>query len=164
MQLGRPLLLVPPEVRWLDLRSVLVAWKDRPEARRAIVDALPLLRKAKDVAVAQIAEGGDSSETASARAKDVVAWLSRHGIFAVRARSRCERRRAGPTGRDGIGRWRRPRGGGSLRPLAIPRMGARRRDAPPDGAVAALRPAVALAHRRSARPHAQNGLISASFR
>lgn len=82
MQLGRPLLLVPPEVRWLDLRSVLIAWKDRPEARRAIVDALPLLRKAKDVAVAQIAEGGDSIETASARAKDVVAWLSRHGIFA----------------------------------------------------------------------------------
>jgi nucleotide-binding universal stress UspA family protein len=82
MQLGRPLLLVPPEVRWLDLRSVLVAWKDRPEARRAIADALPLLRKAKDVAVAQIAEGGDSIETASARAKDVVAWLSRHGIFA----------------------------------------------------------------------------------
>jgi nucleotide-binding universal stress UspA family protein len=82
MQLGRPLLLVPPEARWLDLRSVLVAWKDRPEARRAIVDALPLLRKAKDVAVAQIAEGNDSVETASAQAKDVVAWLSRHGIFA----------------------------------------------------------------------------------
>lgn len=82
MQLGRPLLLVPPEVRWLDLRSILVAWKDRPEARRAIVDALPLLRKAKDVAVAQIAEGNDTVEVASARAKDVVAWLSRHGVFA----------------------------------------------------------------------------------
>lgn len=82
MQLGRPLLLVPPDVRWLDLRSVLVAWKDRPEARRAIVDALPLLRKAKDVTVVQIAEGRDTVETASARAKDVIAWLSRHGVFA----------------------------------------------------------------------------------
>ncbi len=82
MQLGRPLLLVPPQMRWLDLRSILVAWKDRPEARRAIVDALPLLRKAKDVAVAQIAEGNDDIETAAARAKDVVAWLSRHGVLA----------------------------------------------------------------------------------
>src|SRR5436309_982857 len=28
MQAGRPLVIVPPAVQWLDLRSVLVAWKD----------------------------------------------------------------------------------------------------------------------------------------
>src|ERR1700741_3992501 len=44
MQAGRPLLVVPDQCDWLDLRSVLVAWKDTAEARRAIADALPLLR------------------------------------------------------------------------------------------------------------------------
>jgi hypothetical protein len=52
MQAGRPLLVVPPSVRWLDLRSALVAWKDGAEARRAIADALPLLRKTGEVVVA----------------------------------------------------------------------------------------------------------------
>ncbi len=36
MQVGRPLLVVPDGVPWLDLRSALVAWKDTPEARRAM--------------------------------------------------------------------------------------------------------------------------------
>jgi nucleotide-binding universal stress UspA family protein len=39
MQTGRPLLVVPDNCSWLDLRSVLIAWKDTPEARRAIADA-----------------------------------------------------------------------------------------------------------------------------
>ena len=52
MQAGRPLLVVPDTATGLDLRSMLVAWKDTAEARRAIVDSLPLLRKAKDVTVA----------------------------------------------------------------------------------------------------------------
>ena len=45
MQVGRPLLVVPESCSWLDLRSVLVAWKDTAEARRAVNDALPLLRR-----------------------------------------------------------------------------------------------------------------------
>ena len=32
MQAGRPLLVAPDGVDWLDLRSVLIAWKDTPEA------------------------------------------------------------------------------------------------------------------------------------
>jgi nucleotide-binding universal stress UspA family protein len=47
MQAGRPLIVVPPTVEWLDLRSVLVAWKDVREARRAVFDALPLLAPPK---------------------------------------------------------------------------------------------------------------------
>jgi hypothetical protein len=42
MQVGRPLLVVPESCSWLDLRSVLVAWKDTAEARRVVNDALPL--------------------------------------------------------------------------------------------------------------------------
>jgi nucleotide-binding universal stress UspA family protein len=82
MQIGRPLLLVPPTVQWLDLRSVLIAWKDCREARRAIVDALPMLRKAKDITVAAIVEEEDNPSVVSAGVEDVVGWLSRHGIFA----------------------------------------------------------------------------------
>ena len=82
MQAGRPLFIVPDNVDWLDLRSVLVAWKDTLEARRAIADSLPMLRKAKDVTVAEIVEAGDSRSAATSRVRDVVAWLSRHGVSA----------------------------------------------------------------------------------
>ena len=82
MQAGRPLLIVPDSVKWIDLRSVLVAWKDTSEARRAIVDSLPLLRKAKDITVAEILEAGDNRQAAVSRVSDVVAWLSRHGVSA----------------------------------------------------------------------------------
>ena len=82
MQAGRPLLIVPDSGSWLDLRSVLVAWKDTPEARRAIADSLPMLRKAKGVTVAEILEERGSRTAAGQRIGDVVAWLSRHGISA----------------------------------------------------------------------------------
>lgn len=82
MLVGRPLLVVPDNVTALDPSSMLVAWKDTAEARRAIADALPLLRKAKDVTVAEIVEGDDSRPEALSRVRDVVAWLSRHGIVA----------------------------------------------------------------------------------
>ena len=82
MQAGRPLLVVPDTATWLDLRSVLVAWKDTTEARRAIADSLPLLRKARDVTVAEIVEADDSRPAALSRVRDVVAWLSRHGVAA----------------------------------------------------------------------------------
>lgn len=82
MQAGRPLLVVPEAVDWLDLRNILIAWKDAPEARRAIVDSLPLLHKAKNVTVVEIVEDGGSREDALKRTADVVAWLSCHGVLA----------------------------------------------------------------------------------
>jgi nucleotide-binding universal stress UspA family protein len=82
MEAGRPLLVVPDSADWLDFRSMLVAWKDTPEARRAIVDSLPMLRKAKDVTVAEIVEASGSQPLAVSRVRDVVTWLSRHGVSA----------------------------------------------------------------------------------
>ncbi|KIZ39285.1 MULTISPECIES: universal stress protein [Rhodopseudomonas] len=82
MQLGRPLLIVPEGPGRVDLSRVLVAWKDNPEARRAIVDALPLLRHASHVSVAAIAEAADERDAAQASVADVVDWLSRHHIVA----------------------------------------------------------------------------------
>ena len=83
MQAGRPVLLVPDNSKCLDLRTVLVAWKDTSAARRAIADALPLLRKAKNVVIAEIPEGDDTRSAAGADVDDVAAFLSRHGIVAT---------------------------------------------------------------------------------
>lgn len=82
MQAGRPLIVVPDDAEWLDMRSVLVAWKDTRESRRAVCDALPLLSLAKDVTVVEVMEGENAHSDASARVKDVTGWLSRHGIQA----------------------------------------------------------------------------------
>jgi nucleotide-binding universal stress UspA family protein len=81
-QTGRPLLVVPDTSSWLDLRSVLIAWKDTPEARRAIADALPMLRQAKDINVVEILEDDVNRPAALSGVNDVVAWLSRHGVVA----------------------------------------------------------------------------------
>jgi nucleotide-binding universal stress UspA family protein len=83
MQAGRPILVVPDGINWLDLRSVLVAWKDTPEARRALADALPILRKARDVTVLAIPEGDDDRPAAVAGVTDVTAWFARHGVTAI---------------------------------------------------------------------------------
>ena len=88
MQVGRPLLVVPETCNWLDLRSVLVAWKDTAEARRAVSDALPLLRKSTEVTIVEIVEDEADRAAALLRVEDVAAWLSRHGVQASRAGAR----------------------------------------------------------------------------
>jgi nucleotide-binding universal stress UspA family protein len=102
MQAGRPLLLVPDTVDRFEWRSILVAWKDTPEARRAIVDALPLLQRASDVTVAEIPEQGDGRSAALSRLRDVVAWLSRHGIAASEFVPDFDENRHAPAQLDGI--------------------------------------------------------------
>ncbi len=82
MQAGRPLLVVPDACNWLDLRSVLIAWKDTAEARRAVADVLPMLRKATDITIVEIVEEQADRAAALSRVKDVAAWLSRHGVSA----------------------------------------------------------------------------------
>src|SRR3984957_11790974 len=82
MQTGRPLLVVPDACDWLDLRSVLIAWKDTTECRRAVVDALPILRQAKDVIVAEIVEDEAGRSAGSSGVEDLMAWLLRHGVVA----------------------------------------------------------------------------------
>lgn len=87
MQMGRPVLVVPAAVRVPKLDRVLVAWKDAREPRRAVADALPLLRKAAHVTVAAIA-AADALNAAEAQVADVIAWLAGHGVGAVPAISR----------------------------------------------------------------------------
>jgi nucleotide-binding universal stress UspA family protein len=82
MEVGRPLVVVPPAVKWLDLRSVLVAWKDVRETRRAVLDALPILAAAKEVTIVEIPEEGNDRAAALSHVDDVAAWLASHGIAA----------------------------------------------------------------------------------
>jgi len=74
---GRPILFVPDHVDMLDARHIVVAWKDRREARRAVRDALPFLRRADNV---EIVEVNEPEAQARGAVDDVADYLSRHGI------------------------------------------------------------------------------------
>lgn len=86
MQLGRPVVIVPATGEAVGFARVLVAWKDTREARRAVIDALPLLKTADHVAVCEVAAADDLG-TAQAHLDDVVNWLKRHGVTAERVAS-----------------------------------------------------------------------------
>ena len=82
MQTGRPVLVVPLGVETFDFRCALVAWKESREARRALTDALPLLRLMDRVVIAEIADASVQG-VAQAGLDRMVAWLARHGVTAV---------------------------------------------------------------------------------
>ena len=72
--LGRPVLVVPPGIRTLAARRIVVAWKDTREARRALTDAIPFLRAADEVLLVEITDEGDTA------IRDVGRYLALHGI------------------------------------------------------------------------------------
>jgi nucleotide-binding universal stress UspA family protein len=76
MDLGRPLLVVPPLATALAARHPVV-WKDTREARRAVRDAMPFLKLAEQVTILAIGTGEAESAVA-----DVGAHLRLHGISA----------------------------------------------------------------------------------
>ena len=74
MEAGRPVLVVPPGIEQLRAARIVVAWKDAPEARRAVSAALPFIKRADQVFV--------TSAGAEARFQgaEEVSWhLARHG-------------------------------------------------------------------------------------
>ena len=81
LKVGRPALVVPPKVKSLSAEHVIVGWKDTREARRAVYDALPLLRKAARVLVVEIFEASEKG-AAQEQVSDVVHYLVRHEIRA----------------------------------------------------------------------------------
>jgi len=72
LQLGRPVLIVPPRISTLAVRRVVVAWKDTREARRTLLDAMPFLKAADQVLVVEVAGEGATS--------DVSGYLAHHGV------------------------------------------------------------------------------------
>ena len=80
LRAGRPILLVPNTAAPLELRRVVVAWKDTRKCRRAVRDALPLLRQAKEVLLVEIGEHEAQSQ-AKKNLADVGAYLVRHRVI-----------------------------------------------------------------------------------
>jgi nucleotide-binding universal stress UspA family protein len=81
MRGGRPILLAPPGVRGLKLTRTLVCWKDSRESRRAVADALPILKASRAVDVVELVSEQEI-EAARTRLADVGDWLYRHGVEA----------------------------------------------------------------------------------
>ncbi len=75
MHLGRPVLIVPPGIDHLDARRVAVGWKDSREARRAVRDALPFLRRASHTVVVAVDDGRGAADT-----RNIVGFLQAHDI------------------------------------------------------------------------------------
>ena len=92
MQVGRPVLVVPPQVKSLALKLAMVCWKDTREARRAVSDALPLLQKTQEVVVVEVIPDESSRDAAHGRVDDVISWLKRHGIGAFARVFHCPER------------------------------------------------------------------------
>lgn len=84
LEAGRPLLILPRGVKSLNLRRVVIGWKEAREPRRAVADALPLLALAEHVTVLQAARK-ELLEFVRGNLRDVVRWLGRHGVEAVPA-------------------------------------------------------------------------------
>lgn len=79
LRAGRPVLITPSDLDDLPLKCAVIAWKDTREARRAVADALPLLRKAERVLLLTIA-----SAEAETNADATEAYLKCHDV-------QCER-------------------------------------------------------------------------
>lgn len=78
MEAGRPVIVLPPLVESLPAKHILVGWRDTREARRAVADAMPLLKRAERVSVVEIAPR-DGFEEAGSNVEEVAHWLRRHG-------------------------------------------------------------------------------------
>lgn len=81
LKCGRPVLVVPERGGELAAKAIVVAWKDTREARRALADAMPLLKAAQEVQVLEIC-AKDAFQDATFRTNDVAAALRRHGVAA----------------------------------------------------------------------------------
>lgn len=81
MRTGRPVLAVPLSVKEFKFGCALVAWKDSREARRALTDALPLLRQMERVVLVEVTSLSEQGPVQTALAK-MVTWLGRHGVEA----------------------------------------------------------------------------------
>jgi hypothetical protein len=92
--------------------TLMVCWKETPEAARAVNAAMPFLTKARRVVVVSIAENGDNPAESLAEVARQLAWNS------VRAELRTAL-----SGRPGV--RRRPRGARRLWPLAHARNSVR---------------------------------------
>ena len=80
LTMGRPVLTVPPGIEALQAQRIVIAWKDTREARRAVREALPLLREAREVFVIEASDDASESQ-AQKHVDDVAGYLVRHHVI-----------------------------------------------------------------------------------
>src|SRR4029079_13744336 len=76
---GRPILVASETCAPIKAESILIAWNDTREARRAVVDAMPILIDARDVVIVTV-DNGDTAPRDNVA--DVELFLRRHGVKA----------------------------------------------------------------------------------
>ncbi|HSV28506.1 MAG TPA: universal stress protein [Candidatus Omnitrophota bacterium] len=79
MESGKPLLLTPPVPKETIGTRIAIAWNGSAEAGRAVVCAMPLLKRAAHVLILSIAE---DERTNNAPAGELAAYLAWHGVRA----------------------------------------------------------------------------------
>jgi nucleotide-binding universal stress UspA family protein len=82
MKAGRPVLVVPHGTDRFGRGTVVVAWRNTREARRALADALPLLAAAEATHLVHVREAGEGTGE-TAYLADAAAYLGGHGIDAA---------------------------------------------------------------------------------
>ena len=79
---GKPVLVVPAHARRLRLETVVIAWKESRECRRAIAAALPFLLRADEVIVQAVCDEPNRLRR-QGEVGDVVEGLKRQGVRAI---------------------------------------------------------------------------------
>jgi nucleotide-binding universal stress UspA family protein len=79
LRIGRPTVLVSEHVSELRADRIVVGWKDTREARLAVRDALPLLKKASQVTILEICTSVEQ-DVARRRTRDVAKYLQTHAV------------------------------------------------------------------------------------
>lgn len=77
IQAGRPVLLAPSPGHSHIARTIVIAWKDGPEAARAVTAAMPLLYKADKIVVVSVTEVNSSDKASVGRLVEQLRW---HGL------------------------------------------------------------------------------------
>jgi len=81
LESGRPVLIVPYSANIKTIGEIpVIAWNGSKESCRAAFDGLPLLTRAKQVTVLEVASHGDSSRKEEMMAGDMCKTLDRHGV------------------------------------------------------------------------------------
>jgi nucleotide-binding universal stress UspA family protein len=78
LQAGRPVLITPNTCERISAKKVVIAWKNTREARRAVSDAVPMLRLAHEVALVVIDAEPDNEIRHTAQ--NVASFLLHHGV------------------------------------------------------------------------------------
>ena len=74
MATGRPVLIAPAKAPRTLSGTVANAWKDRPEAAKAVAAAMPFIDMADRVIILSVEEGSDGADQSCERLRHALSW------------------------------------------------------------------------------------------